>query len=53
MQQVHVAGQPSKIVQYGHGLFGNYGEVESGYLVQEAHDNKYILAATVRDENEA
>jgi len=32
-----------RIVQYGHGLFGNFGEMESGYLQQMAYDYGYVL----------
>jgi hypothetical protein len=38
--------QPGRIVQYGHGLFGDQGEVESGYLQDQADRYGYILAAT-------
>jgi len=37
---------PAKVVQYGHGLFGDCGEVEEGYLAFEGNENGYIYGAT-------
>lgn len=37
---------PSKVLVYGHGLFGDHGEVEGGYLAAEASQYRYVLAAT-------
>jgi len=34
-----------KVLQYGHGLFGDQGEVEVGYLDQEANQYGYVLGA--------
>ncbi len=33
------------LLQYGHGLFGDQGEVETGYLVAQADAHGYILFA--------
>lgn len=37
---------PAGVLQYGHGLFGDHGEVEEGYLNDEAGRNGWVLAAT-------
>lgn len=37
---------PAKVVQYGHGLFGDCGEVEEGYLADEGNAYGYIYGAT-------
>ena len=39
-------GKPVKVVQYGHGLFGDHGEVEEGYLSAQGNAYGYVLAAT-------
>lgn len=39
-------GPPAHVVLYGHGLFGTHAEVEGGYLADEAHAQRYVLAAT-------
>ena len=39
-------GEAGRIVQYGHGLFGSQGEVESGYLREQADRYGYVMAAT-------
>jgi hypothetical protein len=36
----------TRVLQYGHGLFGQYTEVNSGYLQDEAQKYGYILVAT-------
>jgi len=39
-------GKPLRaIMEFGHGLFGNRGEVKEGFLSRMAHDNGYILTA--------
>jgi len=38
--------QPAKVVQYGHGLFGDLGEVEGGYLADEGNEYGYVWAAS-------
>jgi hypothetical protein len=38
--------RPLKLVQYGHGLLGDQGEVGSGYLGEMANKYGYILFAT-------
>lgn len=38
--------RPLKLVQYGHGLLGDQGEVGSGYLGEMANEYGYILFAT-------
>lgn len=43
---VATGGSPARVVQYGHGFFGNIGEVESGWLAQWADDNGYVYLAT-------
>lgn len=43
---VAAAGKPAKVLQYGHGLFGDHGEVEEGYLAGMAEAHGYVLAAT-------
>lgn len=43
---VAAAGKPAKVLQYGHGLFGDHGEVEENYLATFANENGYVLAAT-------
>ena len=35
-----------RFVQYGHGLFGNFKEIQTGYLRQYADEYGYILGAT-------
>eukprot|EP00937_MAST-01D_sp_MAST-1D-sp2_P002336 g2336.t1 len=40
------AANPARAVQYGHGLFGSMGEVEEGYLAQDANQFGYVLGAT-------
>ena len=40
-----LTGEPHGLLQYGHGLNGSYGEVESGYLGVIANKYKYILFA--------
>ena len=32
-----------RILQYGHGLFGNYQEIQSGYLQQQSNQYGYII----------
>jgi hypothetical protein len=39
-------GVPVPVLQYGHGLFGDHGEVEESYLASFAQANGYVLAAT-------
>ena len=34
------------VLQYGHGLFGDHGEVEEGYLADQADAAGWVLAAT-------
>ena len=34
------------VLQYGHGLFGDHGEVEEGYLAAQADAAGWVLAAT-------
>ena len=36
---------PPFLLQYGHGLFGDQSEVETGYLVSQANKYGYILFA--------
>jgi hypothetical protein len=43
---VAAAGVPAKVLQYGHGLFGDHGEVEENYLATFAEEHGYVLAAT-------
>jgi hypothetical protein len=43
---VAAGGAPAKVLQYGHGLFGDHGEVEVNYLASFAQAHGYILAAT-------
>ena len=43
---VAAAGAPAKVLQYGHGLFGDHGEVEENYLATFAEEHGYVLAAT-------
>lgn len=42
--------QPSpvkgRILQYGHGLLGGYGEAKGGYLSRMADDNRWIVVAS-------
>eukprot|EP00002_Diphylleia_rotans_P011504 TRINITY_DN2272_c0_g1_i1.p1 TRINITY_DN2272_c0_g1~~TRINITY_DN2272_c0_g1_i1.p1 ORF type:complete len:652 (-),score=111.06 TRINITY_DN2272_c0_g1_i1:268-2223(-) len=40
------APRPGRILQYGHGLFGGQGEVETGYLSEIANRYGYVLCAT-------
>ena len=37
---------PAGVLQYGHGLFGDHGEVEEGYLASQADAAGWVLAAT-------
>ncbi|MFW5920301.1 MAG: hypothetical protein ACOCUS_00575 [Polyangiales bacterium] len=39
------APAPSRILQYGHGLFGSRGEAKTGYLGQMADDFGYVIFA--------
>jgi hypothetical protein len=39
------AASSGRIVQYGHGLFGDKSEVEVGYLAEDADRYGYVLAA--------
>ena len=39
-------GVPVPVLQYGHGLFGDHGEVEENYLASFAQAHGYVLAAT-------
>lgn len=39
-------GVPVPILQYGHGLFGDHGEVEESYLASFGEAHGYVLAAT-------
>lgn len=39
-------GVPVPVLQYGHGLFGDHGEVEESYLASFAQAHGYVLAAT-------
>jgi hypothetical protein len=42
----HANGKPVKVVmEYGHGLFQNRGEVEDGFLSKMANENGYLLMA--------
>jgi hypothetical protein len=43
---VAAAGVPAKVLQYGHGLFGDHGEVEVSYLASFAQEHGYIVGAT-------
>ena len=43
---VAAGGVPAKVLQYGHGLFGDHGEVEVNYLASFAQAHGYILGAT-------
>ena len=43
---VAAGGPAGRVVTYGHGLFGDHGEVEGGYLSAEAQQYGYVLAAT-------
>jgi hypothetical protein len=43
---VAAGGKPAKVVQYGHGLFGDHGEVEEGYLADEGTEYGYVYGAT-------
>ncbi|MCB9706810.1 MAG: hypothetical protein H6711_33505 [Myxococcales bacterium] len=38
--------KPARIVQYGHGLFGGYGEAKNGYLSKMADDNGWLIVAS-------
>lgn len=38
--------RPGRLLQYGHGLLGGQGEVESGYLGEQANRYGYVLFAT-------
>ena len=37
---------PAGVLQYGHGLFGDHGEVEEGYLASQADAAGWVLVAT-------
>jgi hypothetical protein len=39
------SAQPAAILQYGHGLLGSQGEVQSSYLARLADDNGYVIIA--------
>lgn len=43
---VAAGGKPAKVLQYGHGLFGDHGEVEENYLATFGEEHGYVLAAT-------
>jgi hypothetical protein len=43
---LYTGAPPGRILQYGHGLFGSQGEVETEYLQDEANLHGYVLAAT-------
>ncbi|MEC7946716.1 MAG: hypothetical protein VX265_04050 [Myxococcota bacterium] len=43
---VATGGAPARLVQYGHGFFGNIREVETGWLAEWADDSSYVLVAT-------
>ena len=43
---VAAAGIPVPVLQYGHGLFGDHGEVEENYLATFAQEHGYVLVAT-------
>jgi hypothetical protein len=43
---VATGGQPARLVQYGHGFFGNIGEVETGWLAEWANNYGYVYVAT-------
>ncbi len=43
---VAAGGVPVPVLQYGHGLFGDHGEVEENYLATFAQEHGYVLAAT-------
>jgi hypothetical protein len=38
--------KPGRVLQYGHGLFGDKNEVNTGYLAEDADRYGYILAAS-------
>ncbi|MCA9659815.1 MAG: hypothetical protein KC486_15840 [Myxococcales bacterium] len=38
--------KPGLILQYGHGLFGSYGEAKGGYLSKMADDNGWVIIAS-------
>ena len=40
------SGRPARAVQYGHGLFGDFTEVEESYLGEDADRYGYVLGAT-------
>ena len=40
------APKPGRIVQYGHGLLGGYGEAKGGYLSKMADDNGWVILAS-------
>ncbi|MFT4976045.1 MAG: hypothetical protein ACI8S6_001940, partial [Myxococcota bacterium] len=44
-RSVWESAEPAGIIQYGHGLLGSQGEVESSYLAQLGHEHGYILIA--------
>ena len=38
--------KPGRILQYGHGLLGGYGEAKGGYLSKMADDNGWVILAS-------
>lgn len=38
--------EPRAIIQFGHGFFGNVGEMRDGFSPGFAHENDYLMAAT-------
>ena len=44
--RVAKGGPAGRVITYGHGLFGDHGEVEGGYLSAQANQYGYVLAAT-------
>jgi hypothetical protein len=40
------AKKPGRIVQYGHGLLGGYGEAKGGYLSKMADENGWVILAS-------
>lgn len=40
------AAKPARALQYGHGLFGSYAEVEESYLGEDADRFGYVMGAT-------
>ena len=43
---LHSEGRSGPILQYGHGLMGSQGQVESGFLEEFADEYGYVLLAT-------